>query len=45
MLLEGLDDIGMTLKHESEIAAYEQSHHPKATMYEPVDFKHFAAPN
>jgi 3-isopropylmalate/(R)-2-methylmalate dehydratase small subunit len=45
VLLEGLDDIGMTLKHEPEIAAYEQRHHPKATMYEPVDFKHFAAPN
>jgi 3-isopropylmalate dehydratase small subunit len=23
-LLEGLDEIGMTLKHEPEIAAYEQ---------------------
>jgi len=26
-LLEGLDDIGLTLKHEAEIAAYE-THHP-----------------
>jgi 3-isopropylmalate/(R)-2-methylmalate dehydratase small subunit len=26
-LLEGLDDIGLTLQHEAEIAAYE-SHHP-----------------
>jgi 3-isopropylmalate/(R)-2-methylmalate dehydratase small subunit len=26
-LLEGLDDIGLTLKHEAEIAAYE-AHHP-----------------
>jgi 3-isopropylmalate/(R)-2-methylmalate dehydratase small subunit len=25
-LLEGLDDIGMTLEHEPEIAAYEQAH-------------------
>jgi 3-isopropylmalate/(R)-2-methylmalate dehydratase small subunit len=25
-LLEGLDDIGLTLVHESQIAAYEQSH-------------------
>jgi 3-isopropylmalate/(R)-2-methylmalate dehydratase small subunit len=25
-LLEGLDDIGLTMKHEDEIAAYEQSH-------------------
>ena len=45
VLLEGLDDIGMTLKHESDIAAYEKSHPMKAVMYEPVDSKHFAAPN
>ena len=25
-LLEGLDDIGLTLQHEAEIAAYEQAH-------------------
>jgi 3-isopropylmalate/(R)-2-methylmalate dehydratase small subunit len=25
-LLEGLDDIGLTLQHEAEIAAYEASH-------------------
>jgi len=25
-LLEGLDDIGLTLQHESEIAAYEARH-------------------
>ena len=25
-LLEGLDDIGMTLEHEPEIAAYERAH-------------------
>ena len=25
-LLEGLDDIGLTLAHEPEIAAYEQAH-------------------
>jgi 3-isopropylmalate/(R)-2-methylmalate dehydratase small subunit len=45
VLLEGLDDIGMTLKHEAEIAEFEKSHPAKTTMYEPVDFKHFAAPN
>jgi len=39
VLLEGLDDIGVTLKHEPEIAAYEQSHHPAARMYQPVDAK------
>ena len=27
-LLEGLDDIGLTLEHESEIAAYEARHFP-----------------
>ena len=27
-LLEGLDDIGLTLKHESDIAAYEARHSP-----------------
>ncbi len=45
VLLEGLDDIGMTLKHEPEISAYEKSHPIKTVMYEPVDSKHFAAPN
>jgi len=39
VLLEGLDDIGMTLKQAPLIAAYENSHHPAATMYEPVDVK------
>jgi 3-isopropylmalate/(R)-2-methylmalate dehydratase small subunit len=29
-LLEGLDDIGLTLKHESEIAAYEASHRQRS---------------
>jgi 3-isopropylmalate/(R)-2-methylmalate dehydratase small subunit len=45
VLLEGLDDIGMTLKHEPDISAYEKSHPIKTVMYEPVDSKHFAAPN
>jgi 3-isopropylmalate/(R)-2-methylmalate dehydratase small subunit len=41
ILLKGLDDIGMSLQHESEIAAFEKSHNPAATMYEPaaVDVK------
>jgi 3-isopropylmalate/(R)-2-methylmalate dehydratase small subunit len=38
VLLEGLDDIGLTLKHEPDITAYEQRHHPQAALYEPVDF-------
>jgi 3-isopropylmalate/(R)-2-methylmalate dehydratase small subunit len=36
-LLKGLDDIGLTLRHADRIAAYEQSRHPSAVMYEPVD--------
>jgi 3-isopropylmalate/(R)-2-methylmalate dehydratase small subunit len=39
VLLEGLDDIGLTLKHEPEITAYEKRSHPAATMYDAVDFK------
>ena len=39
VLLEGLDDIGLTLKHQPEIDAYEQRRHPHATLYGSVDFK------
>ena len=39
VLLEGLDDIGMSLKHEAAITAFEHARHPGATMYEPVDAK------
>ena len=39
VLLEGLDDIGLTLKHEADITAFEQSRHPGATMYDGVDAK------
>jgi len=38
VLLEGLDDIGLSLKHESDITAYEQRNHPKANLYQAVDF-------
>jgi 3-isopropylmalate/(R)-2-methylmalate dehydratase small subunit len=40
MLLEGLDEIGLTLKQNSQIAEYEKSHHPGATLYSPVDAKY-----
>ncbi|MBZ5697040.1 MAG: hypothetical protein LAN18_00685 [Acidobacteriia bacterium] len=40
VLLEGLDDIGLTLKHEADITAYEQARHPSATMHETVDSKY-----
>ena len=39
VLLEGLDDIGMTLKHEPDITAYEQRNRPQVAVYESVDFK------
>ncbi len=32
-LLKGLDDIGLSLRFEDRIAAYEQQHHPQATRY------------
>jgi 3-isopropylmalate/(R)-2-methylmalate dehydratase small subunit len=34
-LLKGLDDIGLTLRLADRIAAYEESRHPSAVMYEP----------
>lgn len=40
LLLEGLDDIGLTLKHESDISAFEKSRHPHATLYSAVDSKY-----
>ena len=36
-LLKGLDDIGLTLRCEDKIAAYEKENTPSATMYDPVD--------
>ena len=39
VLLEGLDDIGLTLKHEADITAFEQRLRPQTTVYEAVDFK------
>ena len=38
VLLEGLDDIGMTLKHADDIGAYENSHHPHLTLFGSVDY-------
>jgi 3-isopropylmalate/(R)-2-methylmalate dehydratase small subunit len=39
VLLEGLDDIGLTLKREPDITAYEQRNRPQVAVYETVDFK------
>jgi 3-isopropylmalate/(R)-2-methylmalate dehydratase small subunit len=36
-LLTGLDDIGLTLRFEQQIADYEATHHPAAVRYGPVD--------
>jgi 3-isopropylmalate/(R)-2-methylmalate dehydratase small subunit len=41
VLLKGLDDIGTTLEHESDITAYEKAHSATATMYDPVDIKYY----
>jgi len=38
-LLKGLDDIGLTLQHESEIAAFEKEGLRTPHMYQPVDVK------
>ncbi len=38
VLLEGLDDIGLTLQHAPDIAAYEARHRPAAVLYGAVDF-------
>jgi 3-isopropylmalate/(R)-2-methylmalate dehydratase small subunit len=39
MLLKGLDEIGLTLIHEPEIAAFERKHIQAPVMHEPVDVK------
>jgi 3-isopropylmalate/(R)-2-methylmalate dehydratase small subunit len=36
-LLKGLDDIGLTLRLENRIAAYEKEHRPAAVMHQSVD--------
>lgn len=44
ILLEGLDEIGITLKHDAKIEDYERAHHAAATMYSPVDAKYAPKP-
>jgi 3-isopropylmalate/(R)-2-methylmalate dehydratase small subunit len=39
-LLKGLDDIGLTLRFEDQIAAYERQRQPSAKMYVPVETTH-----
>jgi 3-isopropylmalate/(R)-2-methylmalate dehydratase small subunit len=43
-LLNGWDDIGLTLRHEDEIAAYEQRRQPKSVLYGEVDASVLATP-
>jgi len=43
-LLKGWDDIGLTLRHEDQIAAYEQGNDPKAVLYGEVDASVIGAP-
>jgi len=42
ILLEGLDEIGLTLKHNASISEYEKSHRPGAALFAPVDAKFVA---
>ena len=39
-LLKGLDDIGLTLRFQDRIAAYEEARHPSAVMYQPLPAAH-----
>lgn len=39
ILLEDLDEIGLTLKHNASISEYEKSRRPAATMFASVDAK------
>ena len=41
VLLKGLDDIGQSLQHASDIDTYEKVHAATVTMYEPVDVKNY----
>ena len=45
VLLQGLDDIGTTQKHEAEITAYEKTHAATATMFDAVDVKNYSPAN
>ncbi len=39
-LLKGLDEIGLTLEHDTEISSYERAHHPEPAQQSPVDFSY-----
>jgi 3-isopropylmalate/(R)-2-methylmalate dehydratase small subunit len=44
-LLKGLDDIGLALEHEADIAAYEKNHRVRVVMQDPVDIKFYQPQN
>ena len=44
-LLKGLDDIGLSLEHETEIATYEKKGLPLPVMHTPVDVKFYRPQN
>lgn len=39
VLLKGLDDIGLTLEHETDITAFEKKHSPHVSQFAAVDMK------
>jgi 3-isopropylmalate/(R)-2-methylmalate dehydratase small subunit len=43
ILLEGLDDIGTTMRYAKSIDSYEASHRRTATMFDAVDVKNYSA--
>ena len=40
MLLKGLDEIGISLEHAADIAAFEKAHPIAAPAYESLDVKY-----
>jgi len=43
-LLNGWDDIGLTLRHDDKIASFEKAKHHHPRMYDAVDVKHHREP-
>jgi 3-isopropylmalate/(R)-2-methylmalate dehydratase small subunit len=41
VLLKGLDDIAQSLRHAEQIDLHEKAHATSATMFDPVDVKHY----
>jgi len=42
VLLKGLDDVGSSMQHASDIDTYEKAQAASATMYESVDVKYYS---